>query len=306
MKLNKLRSYLSRAEQHVARGNELIARQRALILDLTEDGYATEIAESILQSLLETQRLQEESLARLMDELKAEAPEEWKARYAPVDPRHRLNEGNGLLNSLPIEDLTLLQPFLEGMKLRVRQRLQLANRKMKAVHFPESGMISVMAISGGGRQTQIGFIGREGMTGLPVAFGSDKSPFDLQVEIEGYCQSILMDDLLSVLAQSQPLRERVISALKSIWVEFAHTAAANAVGTVEQRLARLLLLVRERVQSDEISLTHEQLALMMSVRRAGVTVALQHFQAEQLIGRERGSMTILDREGLKAKASVLQ
>ena len=77
--------------------------------------------------------------------------------------------------------LALIQPFLERVGLKFRSGLQMANRTMKTIHFPESGMISVMAVNGGGlHKTQIGLIGREGMTGMPIIFGSKHSPFDTQ------------------------------------------------------------------------------------------------------------------------------
>jgi len=87
--------------------------------------------------------------------------------------------------------LALIQPFLERVGLKFRSGLQMANRTMKTIHFPESGMISVMAVNGGGlHKTQIGLIGREGMTGTPIIFGSKRSPFDIEVEIEGQGQCI--------------------------------------------------------------------------------------------------------------------
>src|SRR5262249_8006855 len=105
--------------------------------------------------------------------------------------------------------------------------------------------------------------------------------------------------------QSTSIRTALIDYLRTLWLQFAHTAAANTNGTVEQRLARLLLLVEERLETDEIRLTHEQLATMLSVRRAGITVALQHFETYGLINRERGVITILDRAGLHAAAKPL-
>jgi hypothetical protein len=109
----------------------------------------------------ETQQLHEETERRLIEELKAVAPEEWRLNYAEKLEAPPSNKGNKLLNSLSLGDLALMQPFLERLGLKFRRRLQIANRI--TVHFPESGMISVVAVTGGGRnQTQIGLIGREG------------------------------------------------------------------------------------------------------------------------------------------------
>jgi CRP-like cAMP-binding protein len=107
------------------------------------------------------------------------------------------------------------------------------------------------------------------------------------------------------MGRSPSIRTALVEYLQTLWLQFAQTAAANANGTVEQRLARLLLLAEERLESDEIRLTHEQLATMLAVRRAGVTVALQHLEICGLINRERALVAILDRPGLEVVAGPL-
>jgi CRP-like cAMP-binding protein len=266
----------------------------------------TSVAEDVLRTLIETQHLYEDAEHCLIEELKAVAPEEWRSNYAEKIEAPPANKGNKLLNSLSLSDLALIQPFLKRVGLKFRSRLQMANRTMKTIHFPESGMISVMAVNGGGRyKTQIGLIGREGMTGMPIIFGSKRSPFNIEVEIDGQGQCIATEKLIDLMGQCPPIRAALVSYLQTLWLQFAHTAAANANGTIEQRLARLLLLVEERLESEEITLTHEQLATMLSVRRAGVTVALQHLESSRLIDRQRASITIRDRAGLQAEASPL-
>src|SRR5262249_31931187 len=187
---------------------------------------------------IEAQHLYEDAEHRLIEELKAVAPEEWRLHYAEKLEAPRANKGNKLLNSLSFGDLTLMQPFLERVGLRFRSRLQMANRAMKAIHFPESGMISIVAVTGGGRhQTQIGLIGREGMTGVSIGFGSNRSPFDMEVEVEGQSQRIETKKLADLMDQRPAIRTVLVDYLQTLWLQFAHTAAANANGTLEQRLA---------------------------------------------------------------------
>jgi CRP-like cAMP-binding protein len=301
--MDQLRRELARAKQRSSKARESVARERELILRLEKEGRNTSMAEDILRTLIETQHLYEDAEHRLIEELKSVAPEEWRLNYAQQLGAPPTNKGNKLLNSLPFNDLALIQPFLESVGLNLGSRLQIANRSMKTVHFPESGMISVVAVHGGGRhETQIGLIGREGMTGTPIVFGSMRSPFDLEVEVEGQGQCIATDKLIDLMGQSASIRTALIDYLRTLWLQFAHTAGVNTNGTVEQRLARLLLLVEERLETDEIRLTHEQLATMLSVRRAGVTVALQNFETCGLINRERGVITVLDRTGLQDTA----
>ena len=304
--MDQIRQELTRAKEDSAKARDAVAHQREIIFRLEKERRDTSMAEDILRTLVETQHLYEDAEHRLIEELKSVAPEEWRLNYARELETPPTNKGNKLLNSLPFTDLALIQPFLESVSLKLRSRLQMANRSMKIVHFPESGVISVVAVNGGGRsQTQIGLIGREGMTGMPIVFGSMRSPFDLEVEVEGQGQCIATDKLIDLMGQSPSIRTALVDYLRTLWLQFAHTAAANTNGNIEQRLARLLLLVEERLDSEEIKLTHEQLATMLSVRRAGVTVALQHFQTCGLINRERGVITILDRTGLQAMARPL-
>jgi len=304
--MDQLRRQIARAKQRSAKARDSVAHQRALILDLEKDKRDTSVAEDVLRTLIETQHLCEDAERRLIHELRSIAPEEWRLKYAEELKAPPANIGNKLLNSLPFTDLALIQPFLERIGLSVRSRLQMANRTMKTIYFPESGMISVVAVSGGGRhQTQIGLIGREGMTGVSLGFGSKRSPFDMEVEVEGQGQCIATEKLIDLMGQSLSIRTALVDYLQTLWLQFAHTAAANANGTIEQRLARLLLLVEERLESEEIRLTHEQLATMLAVRRAGVTVALQQLETGGLINRERGIITISDRAGLQIMARPL-
>ena len=304
--MDQLRRELTRAKQRSAKARESVARQRALILHLEKKRRDSSVAEDVLRTLIETQHLYEDAERRLIDELKSVAPNEWRLDYAEKLEAPPANKGNKLLNSLPFSDLALIQPFLERARLKSPSRLQMANRTMKTIHFPESGMISISAVTGGGRnQTQIGLIGREGMTGVSIGFGSKRSPFDIEVEVEGQAQCIAAEKLIDLMAESPSIRTALVDYLQTLWLQFAHTAAANANGTIEQRLARLLLLVEERLESEEIRLTHEQFATMLAVRRAGVTVALQHLETCRLINRERGIVTLIDHAGLEAAARPL-
>lgn len=302
MTLERLKNYILRAERNAVRGREIIARQRALISDMEHDGHDTLRAERILRTLLQSQQLHEESLAGLMEELRTEFPEEWQARTKDdvADSNPASNEGNRLLNSLSFSDLAKLQPFLERVKLRFRQRLQIANRKISEVHFLESGLAGVSAITGAERcETQIALIGKEGMTGLSIMLGSVDSPFDVVVQVEGHGQRISADNLLDVMDQSPPVRDVLMTHLNVTWLQFAQTAAINAQGTIEERLAYLIIVAQDRLDSRELPLTHEQLATMMAVRRAGVTIALQNLEASGLIGRDRGVINVVDRSGLE-------
>lgn len=186
---------------------------------------------------------------------------------------------NLILKALSNDDLALLQPHLEATPLKFRQRLQFSNRLIKAVYFPESGIASVVVVGGGDRrQAEVALVGREGMTGLPVVHNAGRSPCDVFIQVEGDGQCIASENLREAMDGSVSLAKCLLRYAHVFGVQTGYTALANARGNVEERLARWLLMTRDRVDSDEMLLTHEFIALMLGVRRAGVTGALQAFE----------------------------
>jgi CRP-like cAMP-binding protein len=211
-----------------------------------------------------------------------------------------------LLGSLSRADLALLQPLLIPVKLRFRQRLQSANRTVKAAYFLDSGIASVVANANGSRsQAEVAVIGCEGIVGLPIVLGTGRSPCEIFIQVEGYGYCITAGDLVSAMSECPGLREALLRYAHVFTVQAAYTALANAQGKIEERLARWLLMAQDRIAEDELLLTHEFLALMLGVRRAGVTVALQHFEGAGLIETGRGSIVIKDRDGLEESANGL-
>jgi CRP-like cAMP-binding protein len=213
---------------------------------------------------------------------------------------------NRLLSSLSQFDLELLQPHLEPVKLKFRQRLQASNRRIGHAYFLESGLGSVVAIGGGERrQAEVAIVGREGMTGLPVVLDADRGPCDVFMQLEGAGQRIAAEALRSAIEESSTLRRCLLRFAHAFQMQAHYTALANAQGTIQQRLARWLLMAQDRVEEDTLQLTHEFLSLMLGTRRAGVTTALGHFEDKGLVEGARGSVTILDREGLEECADGL-
>jgi CRP-like cAMP-binding protein len=213
---------------------------------------------------------------------------------------------NRILRALSNADLALLQPHLEHAPLKFRQRLQSSNRQIKTVYFPESGIASVVAISGGEhRQAEIAIVGREGMTGLAVVHGADRSPCETFIQVAGEGQCISAEDLRAAIDKSVTMLKSFLRYAHVFGVQSDYTALANARGNIEERLARWLLMSHDRGEGDRMLLTHEFIALMLGVRRAGVTGALQGFEGKGLVATARGSVTVKDRDGLKDCANGL-
>src|SRR5262245_57312656 len=143
------------------------------------------------------------------------------------------------------------------------------------------------------------------MTGLPVVHGADRSPYDTFIQVEGEGQCISAQNLRQLMDQSITMLRCFLRYAHVFATQTSYTALANARGNIEERLARWLLMTRDRVDRDEMLLTHEFIALMLGVRRAGVTAALQAFEGRGLIETARGRVTVKDRGGLEGSANGL-
>jgi CRP-like cAMP-binding protein len=195
-----------------------------------------------------------------------------------------------------------LEPQLEPIPLPVRTCLAEPNRPIEHVYFLEQGIASVVASTPQGRRIEVGIIGQEGLTAPCVLLGAERSPHACFVQTPGAGLQIRADDLRRALAASAALHQHLLRFVQAFMVQMGQTALANGSSTLEQRLARWLLMCHDRVDGDGLSTTHEFLSLMLSVRRPGVTVALQTLEERGLISAKRGQVTVLDRAGLEAVA----
>ena len=209
---------------------------------------------------------------------------------------------NRLLLALSVQDVSLLQPQFERVPLPLRTCLAEPNTPIQHVYFLDEGIASVVASTPQGRRIEVGIVGREGLTGLPVLLGTDRSPHACFVQTAGSGLRIQADVLRRALGASAALHRHLLRFVQAFMVQMGQTALANACHVIEQRLARWLLMCHDRVDGDGLSTTHEFLSLMLGVRRAGVTVALQAFEERGLIVTKRGQIAVLDRAGLEAVA----
>src|SRR5689334_20408258 len=181
----------------------------------------------------------------------------------------RNEKRNRILDALSNSDFAILQAHLQPVRLKCRERLQSANRQVRDIYFPASGLASVVATAGSERrQAEVAVIGREGMTGLPVVLGTDESPCDVFVQIAGEGHRIAADKLRAAMLQSVTLLGCFLRYAHVFIVQSGSTALANARGKLEERLARWLLMAHDRTDGDQLLLTQEFLALMLGTRRA--------------------------------------
>ena len=213
---------------------------------------------------------------------------------------------NELLSALPPAELEQLRPLLRRVQWINGQSLHEAGQRIDQVFFVEEGLASMVAEtdgSGDGIGTEVGLIGREGMVGLPALLGSRPVSFDRSmVQMPGAAQRMTTEALRDSMDALPVLRRLLLQALEAFMAQVSQTAACNSQHNLTQRLARWLLIARDRVDGDELLLTQEFLSKMLAVRRSGVTVALQSLQATGAVSQRRGRILICDRPGLEAAA----
>jgi CRP-like cAMP-binding protein len=208
----------------------------------------------------------------------------------------KLSPANRLLKLLEPDDLARLARHFEEAHLGPNQVIEEPGRAIEHIYFPERGLASVVAVSGT-IEIEIGHFGTEGMTGIHVLSEVTTSLHKVLIQIPVLAFCIQREAFLDVLHERPSARSLFNRYRESFAIQVQQTALANGKFTIEQRLARWLLMCQDRV-GDEIPVTHDFLSLMLGVRRAGVTTALHCLEGNQLIASRRKLVVVRDRERL--------
>ena len=211
---------------------------------------------------------------------------------------------NHLLAALPRKDYQKLLPVPEPVKLAFGEILYESHAQIRHVYFPIDCFVSMLTTVDAGRAAEVGLIGSEGMIGVPMALGVAVSPFRAVVQGGGTAMRLKTADFRRSFSNSAALKREVFLFTHLLMIQVAQTAACNRFHVVTQRMARWMLMTRDRVNSNEFRITQEFLALMLGVRRVGVSAAMCRLGERKLIVYRRGTITILDHEGLVAAACV--
>ena len=209
---------------------------------------------------------------------------------------------NHLLAALPRKDYQKLLRVLEPVKLAYEEVLYEAHAPIRYVYFPNDCFVSMLTTVDTDKAAEVGLIGSEGMVGVPVALGIAVSPFRAVVQGGGAAMRMKIADFRRDFSESAALRRELFLFTHLLMIQIAQTAACNRFHVVTQRMARWLLMTRDRVNSNEFRITQEFLALMLGVRRVGVNIAARSLQERKLIHYRRGIITILDHKGLMTAA----
>jgi CRP-like cAMP-binding protein len=209
---------------------------------------------------------------------------------------------NLILNSLPKGELDLLLPCLEHATIRAHEVLVEPDETIKDVYFPLSCMISLVTLLDDGVTIESATIGNEGMSGLSVFHGLDVSTARAIVQMEGETYKLSTGNFRDVLAQAPVLSQALGRYTDALISMLAQSGACIGLHSVEQRLARWLLTIRDRVGHDEITITQEFLGQMLGSYRPTVTLAAGALQQAGFITYHHGHLRILDRPSLEEVA----
>ena len=209
---------------------------------------------------------------------------------------------NRILGALPRKEYQKLLPILEPVKLAFGEILYEAHGQIRHVYFPNDCFVSMLTTVDAGQAAEVGLIGSEGMIGVPMALGVAVSPFRAVVQGGGTAMRLKTGDFRHSFSKSAALKREVFLFTHLLMIQIAQTAACNRFHVVIQRMARWMLMTRDRVNSNEFRITQEFLALMLGVRRVGVSAAMSALRKRELVVYSRGTITILDHEGLLAVA----
>jgi CRP-like cAMP-binding protein len=191
---------------------------------------------------------------------------------------------------------------LEAVPLRLHETLCQPDQRHGHVYFPTGGMISMVHVTGCGDTVEAGVVGKEGMVGVSLLLGSDRSLFTALVQAPGSALRLEADAFRTEVERNADLRRVLLRYAEAFLAMLAQTATCDHFHTVDKRVCYWLLMTHDRVGSDEFPITHKLLGRMLGVRRATVTEAAQKLQRAGLVRYGNGRVTIRDRAGLESAA----
>ncbi|MGE5651158.1 Crp/Fnr family transcriptional regulator [Noviherbaspirillum sp. UKPF54] len=209
---------------------------------------------------------------------------------------------NRLLAALSPAEFARLSPQLELVPIHLDDVLYESGSRMAHAYFPTTSIISLLHIMEDGASTGIAVVGNEGILGISLFMGGETTPSRAVVQSSGYGYRLKAQLLKDEFNRAGPMLHLLLRYTQALITQIAQTAVCNRHHSIEQQLCRWLLLILDRLSSNELRMTQELIANMLGVRREGVTEAAGKLQAAGLIHYSRGHITVIDRKGVEALA----
>ena len=208
---------------------------------------------------------------------------------------------NDLLAALPAKELAFLLPHLEFVDLSFDQKLHDYGDKLSYVYFPTTAIVALLYVLADGGVTEIAVIGHEGMVGISAVMG-ERAIGTAMVQSQGYAYRLKTSVLKEACNQGGQLQSLMMCYTQALFAQMAQNSVSGRHYSVDQQLSRWLLDRLDRLPTNELKVTHELISNMLGVRRESITEAAGKLQHAGLLKYRRGSITVLDREGLEAYA----
>ena len=209
---------------------------------------------------------------------------------------------NRLLQALSSDDLGRLLPHLERVDVHKGEVLIHQGQVLEFAYFPEGGLSSNLAVTSDGRKIEVGCFGFEGMVSTATVLGSDRASHDILVQVGAPWLRMRTDALKEAIQASPALQAVLLRYVQIQILTLSHSALANGAYVMRERLARWLLMAHDRLEGDDLALTHDFLSLMLGVQRSGLTLAIQELEGLGMIRAKRALIQVVDREKLRAMA----
>jgi len=224
---------------------------------------------------------------------------------ATMSARHPPGQ-NHLLAALPEQVLERLSPHLELVSMPLGEVLCESGGQLQYVYFPTTAILSLHYVMEDGASAEIAGVGNEGVLGISLFMGGNTTPSRTTVQTAGYGYRLKARLMLEEFnrtggRRSGALHNLLLRYTQALMTQMSQTAVCNRHHSVEQQLCRWLLLMLDRLPSNELTITQELIAGMLGVRREGITEAAGHLQRAGLISYRRGHITVLDRLGLEKR-----
>ncbi len=209
---------------------------------------------------------------------------------------------NHLLDSLHDDELERVASKLEFVTLELGHVIYESGEVMDFAYFPTTAVVSMLYLMENGGTAEIGIIGNDGMVGVALVLGGETTTSRAIIQSAGDILRMRPKDLKDEFARAGRFQNLLLRYTQAIMTQISQTAACNRLHAVEEQLCRWLLLSHDRLDSDNLVMTHDLISNMLGVRREGITLAARKLAAKKLIENRRGTISVLDRQGLESAA----